>query len=493
MNYKKLSSIFCIALLFGGMLMSSCTKDFVDINTNPNASTVASPQSLLAPTLVSVINANLSRNFRINNELMQVTVTTSSSDARQFHRYEIRPSESDYMWRNWYLQLTDIRDMYDKANQSQQDAHQTFEGISYILDAWVSSLLTDMFGDIPYFESNLGFKEDNIRPEFDSQKDIYQDIFNKLDSANALLKNNIDLPSDLQYADPIFNGSAMGWRKFGNSLYLRLLLRVAHTGELGAVEKISDIVDIRPNNYPIFDNNEESAILRFSGELPYQSTFYNARDFDFNGDKGYSEFFINNLLTLKDPRLPVWATEASLSVYGGMQSASPVGSVPEIESKLQLSLKTEPLMGNMMNYSELQFILAEAALNNYINGDALDYYNQGVISGIRLWGQDVDSVTYFANPVIDLDQSADYAGKLGKIQLQRYFSMLFTDFQQWYEYRRTKALDLYIGPGVANNGMMPSRLSYPILVRTFNPENYQKAVAAMGGDSINEKVWWEKN
>src|SRR5690606_10687520 len=132
------------------------------INTNPNASTVASPQSLLAPVLVATINGNLSRNFRINNEFMQVTATTSNSDARQFHRYEVRPSESDYMWRNWYNRLTDIRDIYARAEESKQAGYQTFQGISLILDAWVSSLLTDMFGDVPYFESNKGYEDNNI-------------------------------------------------------------------------------------------------------------------------------------------------------------------------------------------------------------------------------------------------------------------------------------------------------------------------------------------
>lgn len=488
---KRLIHINIILVLGFALLSTGCTKDFVEKNTNPNASTVASPQSLLAPTLVSVINSNLSRNFRINNEFMQVTVTTSNSDARQFHRYEVRPSESDYMWRNWYIQLTNIRDMYNRAAQSQQAGYKTYQGISLILDAWVSSLLTDTYGDVPYFESNLGYQDQNIKPAFDKQQDIYQDIFRKLDLANLLLKENIDLPADQTFSDPIYGGKALGWRKFGNSLYLRLLLRVSRTGELNADEKIVEMIDGNPANYPKFENNDESAILRFSGVLPYQTEFHNYRPFDFNGDKGYSEFFINNLLNLKDPRLPVWATEATLGVYGGMQSAYLRGASPDIESRLQLSLQSEPLLGNIMNYAELQFVLAEVALDGIIGGDPNDFYKNGVKASISLWGQEVTD-DYFLNPAVSFEAAVSYSERLKKIHLQKYFSMLFTDFQQWFEYRRTGALDLYVGPGVENGGKMPSRLNYPILTKTFNLENYNKAVANMGGDSINEKVWWEK-
>src|SRR5690606_15384473 len=243
-----------------------------------------------------------------------------------------------------------------------------------------SSLLTDMFGDVPYFESNLG-KEGNITPKFDPQQDIYADLFRKLDSANQLLKLNVTVDGNIQAADPIYETDPNKWRRFGNSLYLRLLLRVAHKGDLQAAQQIQEMVDNNPAEYPLFRGNEDNAILYYTGEQPYISAYQNARDFDFNGDKGYSEFFINNLLELNDPRLPVLATEATLGVYSGMQSGYPKGAVPQRESTLPLTMKSEPRLGNIMNYAELQFILAEAALEGYIAGDANEYYRNGVYAG----------------------------------------------------------------------------------------------------------------
>lgn len=110
---KNIRKAFILLAACG--ILQSCTKDFVAINTNPNAISAAAPQSLIAPALLNVLNTNLSRNMRINNELMQVTVTVN--DALEIQRYEIRPSEAESTWSGWYVQLTNIRDIYQKAGK----------------------------------------------------------------------------------------------------------------------------------------------------------------------------------------------------------------------------------------------------------------------------------------------------------------------------------------------------------------------------------------
>ena len=475
-------------LMVGSLVFQGCTKDFVEKNTNPNAISAAAPQSLIAPALVSVLGTNLSRNLRINNELMQVTVTVN--DGLEIQRYEIRPSESESTWSNWYVQLTNIRDIYQKAQVAQQSGYQTYMGISLVLDAWVSSLLTDMYGDVPYFDSNKGFSEANLTPKFDLQADIYKDVFRKLEEANSLLKENVAVESANTAMDPIYNSDPAKWRKFGNSLYLRLLLRVAHKTESNAVAKIKEILETNVDEYPIMESNAETAALYYTNVQPYMNPNFNARDIDFNGNRGYSEFLINNLLELKDPRLKIWATEATLGVYGGMQSGYKRGNVPDRQSTLQVALKSDSRMGNIMNYAELQFIIAECALRGYINLDASEAYTKGVNAAMEFWGTTATE-TYLTNSKIALSAMDSDIQNLKKVHLQKYFAMMFTDFQQWYEYRRTQLLDLYKGPGLLNKGKMPVRLNYPIIVQSLNKENYQDAVNRMGGDGVNEKMWWQ--
>ncbi len=253
------------ALLITGSLVS-CTKDFSELNTSKDGAKHTTPETLLGPAVHDVLKRNLNRCLRLTHELMQVHVTLSDGD--EIHRYVIRPQESDYMWNNWYIQLTNIKDIYKGGDVMNSKA---FMGISLVLDAWVSSLLTDVYGDVPYFDANKG-REGILQPRFDRQKDIYEDLFKKLEEANELFKTATLTETEAKL-DPIYAGDLVKWRKFGNSLYLRLLLRVSGTGELNARSKIMDIAETRKSNYPIFTSNNDSAILKFQTTAPYLSEF----------------------------------------------------------------------------------------------------------------------------------------------------------------------------------------------------------------------------
>jgi hypothetical protein len=482
---KKMNIIKSGLLASMVLSMLSCTKDFKEINTDPNRSIASTPEALLAPALYDVVTRNQTRALRLTNELMQVHVTVSNSD--EIHRYVIRPSESDYMWNNWYLQLTNFRDMYERAKVLN---HRTYMGIALVCDVWVSSLITDMFGDVPYSEANKG-REELYQPKFDAQKDIYTDLFRKLEEANTNFAANQAITEDQKTLDPIYAGDIAKWRKFGNSLYLRLLMRVSAKAEMNAAVKIKEIAETNKANYPIFTSNAESAILKFTTTPPYTTAFNTYRDFDFNGDNGLAEFFINNLKDWGDPRIAKWASQVGGS-YEGIPSGYANGQVPARKSFYLAALKNEPLLGNIINFAEVQFILAEAALRGFITGDPKTYYESGITNAIAMWGLIIPA-GYLAGDEVKWDPAISMDSKLEKIMVQKYYTLFFTDFQQWYEYRRTGHPILPKGPGLQNNGMMPERFKYPVAVQSLNRANYEAAVAAMGGpDDLNTKVWWNR-
>jgi hypothetical protein len=487
---KKIKVIgLSLLTAFSLSCLSACTDGFEELNTNPNQSSKALPESLLAPSITELVKRNMNRAMRLTNELMQVHVTLVDSD--EIHRYVIRTAEADYMWSNWYTELTNIRDMFTGG---QETANKTYMGISLILDAWVSSLITDTFGDAPYFEANRG-REGILMPKFDKQQDIYADIFRKLDSANTLLNGSSNLSETQSAIDPVYKGNAAMWRKFGNSLYLRLLLRVSGRPEpvangMTAVEKIKEMVDTNPSAYPIMTSNAESAVLRFSGTVPYQSEFHNYRAYDFNGSSSLSAFFVGNLQEWGDPRITKWAT-LEQGVYEGVQSGYEVSKVPVAKSRYLPALQAEPLLGNILNYAELQFILAEAAAKGWISGSAKTYYERGVTNAITFWGLEVP-VNYLAKENVKLEDNFTLDTKMERIHLQKYYTLFFTDFQQWFEYRRTGYPTLEKGPGLRNEGKMPARINYPLYVQSLNGANYQAAVAQQGPDNINTKVWWQQ-
>ncbi|MEZ2335378.1 SusD/RagB family nutrient-binding outer membrane lipoprotein [Mucilaginibacter sp. RCC_168] len=491
--------IIGVVMLFA-IILPSCKKDFEKINTDPNTSPTASPKQLLAPALVSVLTANMLRCRTYNNELMQVTVNQSDSEGQVF-RYDIKNTWGDYTWNNWYLQLTNFKAIQTIASDS-LTLDKGYQGISLICQAWIYSMLTDTYGDVPYSQSIQG-KEGNLTPAFDKQKDIYQGIFKQLEDANKLLNGAVNVAAS---SDPVFNGNTTLWRKFGNSLYLRLLLRISGKAEVSAdcIAKIKDIVDNNPGTYPIMANNSESAVLKWTGSGYLTSPFIaGVRAQDFTAPSLCS-FFIDNLTKWADPRL--FKLSWSIATYGGGYVGVPSGYAPgnaPVKKSYFIStsttatvktLMTEPLIGNIMNYAELQFILAEAAAKGWISTPAKTYYDNGVINAITFW------LPTFTTPVADYEATADITwddslpldDKMEMIHVQKYYTLFWTDFEQWFEYRRTGHPVLPKGAGLLNGGVMPARIVYPVYVQSANPTNYKAAVAAQGPDLLNTQVWWQK-
>ena len=519
---KKIVYMILGVMLATASVLTSCKKGFEETNTDPINTPQALPSQLLAPALVNTVSANMIRNRNFNNELMQVTVTLTDGEASTF-RYEFRSSMSDYLWNSWYLQLTNLKDLYTRASDS-LTLNKSYQGISLICQSWIYSMLTDTYGDVPYFESNRG-RDGIYEAKFDKQQDIYLDIFKQLESANTLLASNTAIASS---SDPVYNGDVSKWRKFGNSLYLRLLLRLSGKPEVSAmcIEKIKQIVETARTSYPIISNNAESAILRWTGSGPYISPYTGVRDQDFR-TPAISSFFIDHLRNWSDPRIDIstygsggvnrWAIAQGPSGFAGVESGyTPGTGLPKqsyfySRDQQKSSLQTDAVTGMIMNYSEVQFILAEAAAKGWISGSAKEYWENGILSGITLWLPNWPNATatntppaapvtintpefrnYLTAGDINWDDALPLEDKMELIHLQKYYGLFLTDMQQWFEYRRTGHPVLPKGPGLKNGGVMPARMVYPVYVQSANPSNYKAAVEGQGPDLISTQVWWQK-
>lgn len=510
--------IFALLLITFGF--QACEKDFEKTNTDPINIIGSSPEKLLSPALVNILTTNMIRNRNFNNELMQVTVTQSEDENAVF-RYDFRPNWADLTWNTWYSELTNIRDIYNIASMPEYE-NDSYKGISLICEAWGFSLLTDTYGDVPYTEANRG-KLNLVEPAFDGQKEIYLSLFDKLEEANNLLSKNTTIVSA---SDPVYKGDVSLWRKFGNSLYLRLLLRVSGKSEVAdnVIVKIKQIIG-NSSTYPVFTSNTESAILKWNGTTvttdPFTNPFVTAlREADFI-IPSLCNFFILNLRDWNDPRIDISTTYGNgiynrLGIapgsegFAGVNSGYAVGDKEPKQSYFysfgasDFSLQKSPLTGIIMTYAELQFILAEAAAKGWISGSAADYYYKGIANTINYWAPNFTTnitspvfINYIAqagiawNETLPLEATTGDS-KMEHLLLQKYFCLFLTDFQQWFEYRRTGHPILPKGDGLKNGGKMPSRLNYPVYVQSANPTNYRKAVANMGGDDINTLVWWQK-
>jgi hypothetical protein len=511
-NYKLI-----VMMLVGSLALSSCSKGFEELNTDPNNVAFALPQQLLAPALSGVMNFTMQRNRNFNNELMQISVNMSDAEGAVF-RYDFRSNWADYLYNGLYSELTNFKDIYRTSSDTTSgNYNRSYMGISLICQSWIYSILTDTYGDVPYFQSNRAKDSLTYEPAFDRQKDIYLDIYKKLEEANTLLTTNTAITAT---SDPVYYGNVARWRKFGNSLYLRLLLRVSGKADVGpdAIAKIKEILETKTSSYPVIANNDESAILRWTGIAPYTSPLVAIREQDFR-QPGLATFFIQNLVDWNDPRIDIptygtggfnrWGIAPYSGAYLGINSGYAPGENPIKKSYFYsmtsaVTLQTEQLAGMIMNYAEMQFILAEAVTKGWIAGTAENYYNNGVLNSITLWlplwPTIINTQTNLPNDVktfvvaadIQWDNNASREEKMERIHLQKYYALFLVDMQQWFEYRRTGHPVLPKGAGLRNNGEMPARMTYPVYVQSANPTNYKAAIAAQGPDVISTKVWWQK-
>lgn len=486
----KIKKIVTLALMLS-VVSFSCTDDFEAINTDPNRIETISPGTLLNPILYSVASFNTSRSDDFTFNIMQVALPFPSTSGG-VHRYDISENAGNSTWNTYYRWLTNVKEML-AASVAAED--KNYEAIALTLNAWIYANLTDCFGDVPMDEAARG-DERIFYPAFNTQEEIYTKILEDLAYANTLFDSSKPLifGNDILYSssasDLTGGNNIKRWRKFCNSLRLRLLLRVSGKAEMDAHTKLATMIN-DPATYPVFESNADAAVLKVSGVEPNVSPW--GRAIDFTTFRSASEFFIDNLNSFDDPRRPVFNTQArskdgSTTIgYKGIPSAY-VGSDSQFDflpSNHNIALVTAPMVCVIMTYAEVEFIKSELALKGVIASDAQTHYETGVKAAIEQWGAEMPA-TYFDTP------AAAYDGTLERIMLQKYFALYFNDYQQWFEYRRTGFPVLPTTESMLNDKKMPVRFRYPVVVQTSNATNYATAVATMGGDDINTKVWWEK-
>jgi len=486
-----------LPFLFTLMLLTSCTDGFEELNKDPNRPEEITPGVMLGQLQYQIVNStiNASRNF--THELMQVDAPRSSAGGGGLHRYIVNPGAG--VWSNFYTYLTDIQDIYAISDKLGEN---NYKAIALIYKSWCYSILTDLYGDVPYSQATKAL-DGNFKPAFDRQKDIYVQILKDLETANNLLDDTKALTygGDMLYsANAVSGGKNPGilkWKKFCNSLRLRLLIRVMkREGEVNAKEQITAIL-ADPTKNPVFTTNADEAIFKYPGTFPFFNPFYNARQVDWRDGNYYTKFFMDKLNLVNDPRRAAWSTQVKSgteNIYKGIESGYPstleyaVGS----NSSYADALKTLPQLGVMMTLAEVEFIKAELAIKGFNTGSTPEkHYESGITASMTQWGVTLPT-GFLKQPGVAFDVTLPGDKQLEQVMLQKYYAYFFVDYQSWFEKRRTGYPVLPRGTGIPAENKFPSRVPYPTYLQSLNPEALADAVAAMGGDHSDIKVWWDK-
>jgi len=219
---QKKTAVFFMAIL-GLATFLGCTEDFEEINQNPNFPEQASPELLLPGVMRQMAYNWGSQGWEEGFTVVQygARLQFTSGD-----RYNWSPTSNPYF--DAYDSMRDIENILrdTKENPDQQN----YYGVGLIVKSWIYSYLTDAYGDVPYINATKGISEDNITPEFTPQQEIYSGILGDLKNANDILTGEDNISGDILYGGDVYK-----WRKFANSLRLRLLMRISDVDKAMAV------------------------------------------------------------------------------------------------------------------------------------------------------------------------------------------------------------------------------------------------------------------
>lgn len=513
---KKLTTL----ILFAALLMAGCTKHFEGINTNPNSPDAVTNPGLLLPNVIrSSVNSELYSSYARGSIVANLL---ASDFASNFSNWSRNDADGYFLW-GYY---NHIRDLNDLINLADAQGLSNYKGIALVLRAWLFQSLTDIYGPIPFREAANAKFQNISTPKYEKQEDVYPGLLADLDEANTLLGTS----SETVIGDILYSGATDKWKKFSTALMLRILMR--ESGRVDVSAQMKSIVG-NASKYPMFTSYQDQAALTYlEDRLDNYSPFYNSG----NGetDTKITKQLLGFFDDMNDPRIPVYALPTPESAAADANGNRPPSSQFEYNGELNgngqflnangssafgmlwMSSQYSPALasktaaqGIIISYSEVQFILAEAAQKGLIDGGtsaAETYYLNGIKDQFAYWASRIPGT--FASSYLELtpaevippdsyytQASVAYTGpdqeKLEKIWKQKWISLYMVGFEAWSEQRRTNYPAIPIGP--VGPGYIPSRMLYPADETRINVTNYNEAVSWLGADDLQSHVWWDVN
>lgn len=477
-----------LSLTLAVFFVTSCTSEFDKMNVDPNNPTAIGAQYLLPYAMEKSVDrywGGSTRFERLNIDGMMLWMQyfTRNIYSNEGDNYGISPAFYNNNWASFYNDgMLNFQRIITESAAGGKSPNTNYEGVALVMRSWLFSVTTDLWGAIPYSEALKGTVESPIYvPAYDSQEKVYEGLLNDLKTANEkLVVGGPGVQGDI-----IYGGNILKWKKFANSLRLRLANRQAakKSAESRAIMKeiLSDAT-----KYPIFTTNDDNAIVKNTATLPSNNEWHQVMVRDSRTDWNISSTLVDKLNGLGDTRITVYANPV-----GGKYVGHPNG-LPDAIATTYLSSSSgigsyflrADTPSVIMTLSELNLILAEAALDGDITGDAKAYFEKGITASFEQYG---------------LKVPADYFTKVGtisreKVLEQKWIALYGVGVEAWTEYRRTGFPVLPPKDPRAvfeNDGILPTRLPYPSSEYSLNKASLDKGIALNGGaDNMKTKLWW---
>jgi Starch-binding associating with outer membrane len=481
---KYINHIKIATLTLSISLLSSCDKGFEEINKNPNDPTAVSADLLLPNGIRNTMNV-----YWGGNDVYTLGQDVGSGFSQHIARiqytdidqYNIQTNVIDDAWRDLYI--VGLADFQRVIGLGKIANNENYQAMGLIMRSFAFSILTDTYGDIPYKDAVQG-TEGKLLTKYDSQKDVYVGLVADLKTASDLINTKAVNPT----ADILFAGNMSRWKKFANSLSLKLLVKMLGKTDTG-IDVKAEIERILkdPVKYPVFTSYDDSAFMTFLNDAPNNNPINQNRKS--RDDFRVSTSLLTRLQATGDGRLPIFVLKPDAGGdYKGVPNGLDVTEANALgltrTSKIGTFFVQATAPAVIMSYSELLFLKAEAAYKGVaIAGDAAKLYDDAVKASFA---------QYKITPSADFLKNIAYKGGtegFKQIMEQKWIALFGQGIEAWTEVRRT-GIPVLSAPKINfNDNVIPTRLPYPSSEENLNGTNMSAALKGAKNDK-KMKMWW---
>jgi len=467
------------------LALFACTKDFEEMNTDPNQLTKVPYSSLITHAQNSIVRTYMPKQGGV--------VSWSRYYVRDVYVHGDRYAGTGDGENYFGAYSGHLKDLQVAMKQAAEAGDDNWVAVGKILTAFAYQNITDAYGDIPYSEALKADDPDNptIFPKYDTQQSIYADLIVQLKAANAMINTSKNIGT----ADIVFNGNMMKWKMFGNSLLLRVYMRISRVDPATAKAGIEEIAG-NPTTYPVIDNVSNAAFKYWlPNDATYRSPFYMIPTQAAIQENAMEAYMIDFLKTRNDLRLTAYAEPAASSgEYVGLPLGTLGQNTPDLSIEGIKHFQSADTPTRLLRYSEVLFIYAEAALNGWNVGmSAKEAYEAAIKASFDEYGLEIGD--YLSDPKVAFDGASNQRELIGD---QKWCALFPDGYQGFAEIRRT-GYPVYVATTEPVSSLFPGkgvikRLPYPYSEAINNPESLAAAKAAQPGivdEKFGKGVWWD--
>ncbi len=501
------------ALMIG---VSSCDKDFEEINTSPTQATTLDPMYQLAQAEYSSAVSD----YHYQGEIVQNIITPYGGVLEGGNRNTYIDANASAFFVGLYTgPIKNLIDVTEKLKDNPDRVN--LYSMARIWKAYCFQFLVDCYGDVPYTDAGKAFISNTFLPKYDDQKAIYDDIIKEFTEATDAL----DAAKDKVPGDIFYKGDIAKWKKLGNSLLLRAGMRYTKFNSSTAATIVAKATN--PARGGLLSSNADNVALQYTSAFTYPTGSM------LNGGERHNYYvgapLVNYLKLTNDPRAaymickyPIPANPLATAGTPNTNLADQIGmpygydettiaNAPGFPGKIgaayaysQFNRATVAAVEGKMylvTYSQTLLLLAEARERGYIStGTVKDYYESGIKACMTQQSYITITTAQQDAFLAGAEVAFDPASALEQINEQYWISSFMIWNEAWANFRRSgyPALSPINYPGedpsvdAGTAGGFIHKLPYTNREKSVNPANVAEATARMGGDNLGIRVFWDK-